>query len=625
MSIGYAGVNDAFVPETFTIVESLVANIAGGDPKFQFVPTYEEQNQDTEVLSNLIDYYWEQNRMGIKGQQWVRDSIIYGNGILHVTWDPVRKIPRVDNVPLRDFFVDPAATRVENARYIGFRYLADKENLRAQKVLDPETGQLVPKYKNLDQIEDSSKPTNGEPLDKQKKEMLLGSTLGSQNTRQVEVVLIYYMDTNMVCEIANRNTVIREEPTPFQAPAKVVPMQVQVNGQMQQVAKEIEPIKAFAPFAILRNYVDSSLFFGRGDVETIIPRQETLNDVENMDLDNVSYYTNVMWQIDPQYADMVPEIESIPGAVYPIPKGALSVIERPIMNQNLSEKKAEIKAEMRAATAADEVVQGVSQSQGRITATEISSTMNQAKTRFSTKITNLESEGYAQLASIMFKLSQIFVDQPTAIRIAGPDGVTFKDYDPYDYYGWYEPHVKLKSTVQAMDLEQGQKLNQMYQMILGNQWVNQAEALRFILTKLGADNEEVNRLLHNPTPAPLRPKVDVRLSGQLNPLQMQDLASDEGFGGETTANAMLATGTPLPSNNSPAGDGGTYFGPIDSDTSLAMMEYDQKQQSPFPQLNPKGEALPGDNPDMLAGLPPAGTPGPNAPIMPGKMAPEALK
>jgi len=558
--------------------------------------------------------------MGIKAQQWVRDSLIYGNGILHITWDSKKKIPVVQNVPLRDFFVDPAATTVENARYIGFRYLADKEALRSQMVVDPKTGEMVPKYKNLDQLEDTSKPTNGEPLDKQKKEQLLGSTLGSQNTRQVEVILMYYMDTKKVCEIANRGTIIREVDTPFQAPAQTVTVQVEVNGAPQPVKKDIEAIEPFAPFAILRNYVDSSLFFARGEVEVIKARQETLNDVENMDLDNVAYYNNVMWQIDPQYADLVPEIESIPGAVYPIPKNALTVIERPVMNQDLDRKKAEIKSEMRAATAADEVVQGVSQSVGRVTATEVSSTLSQAQQRFTTKVTNLESEGYAQLGAIMFKMSQIFVDQPTAIRIAGPDGVTFKDYDPYDYYGWYEPHVKLKSTVQKLDLEQGQKLNQMYQMILGNQWINQAEALRFILTKLGADQEEVNRLLHNPTPAPLRPKVDVRLSGELNPLQTQDITSQEGFGGEQTATAMEQMGMPLPSNQDQTS---SFMGPTDADTSLAMAKSDQQQQQPFPQLNPAGAALPGDNPDMLAGLPPAGTPGQNKPaaqqMLPGKM------
>lgn len=78
-----------------------------------------------------------------------------------------------------------------------------------------------------------------------------------------------------------------------------------------------------------------------------------------------------------------------------------------------------IKEEMRRATAADEVIQGVSQDKGRITATEIQAQMNQASRRFSTKLTNLEDEGYAQLGRIIFKMVQIFVDQKIAVRMAG--------------------------------------------------------------------------------------------------------------------------------------------------------------------------------------------------------------
>lgn len=550
VNIGYAGVNDAFIPETFTIVESLVSNIAGGDPRFQFTPTNEEQAQDTEVLTSMIDYYWNYNHMGVKCQQWVRDMLIYGNGILHVTWDAVHKVPVVQNVPLRDFFIDPAATTLENARFAGFRYLADKESLKKMKVLDPKTGEMVPKYdlSKLNDLEDTGRI--GEPLDKQKKEQLTGSTLGSQNTRQVEVILMYYRDTKKIVEIANRSTVIREVDSPFQMPAKTQEVTIEVNGMPQKTMKTIDPIDIFLPFAVLRDYVDGSLFYARGEVEVIMPRQETLNDVENMDLDNTSYYTNVMWQIDPQYADMIPEIESIPGAVYPIPKGALSVIERPVMNQDLDMKKSEIKSEMRAATAADEVIQGISQSKGRVTATEVNSQLSQSQTRFSTKLANLESEGYAELGSIMFKMTQLFVDQKTAIRIAGPDGTSFKDYDPYEYSGYFEPTVKLRSTVERLDLEQGQKLNQMYQLLLGNQWVNQGEALRFILTKLGAYQEDINRMLQNPTPAPLRPKVDVKLMGDMNPLQVQDLTSMEGFGGEQSAQAMQQHGMPMPMDHS---------------------------------------------------------------------------
>lgn len=493
VKIGYNSIADSFVPETRTIVESLVANIAGGSPRFEYIPTTEEQDADTEVLTELMNYYWDCNHMGTKAQSWVRDSILYGTGVLHVTWDATKNIPVIDNVPLRDFIVDPTATSLENARYAGFRYLADREVLKKMQVIDPETGDLVPKYKNLDNVDTEAKATSAD-MDKQKKEQLVGSTLGV-NDRQLEVVLIYYMDTGKVVEIANRCQVIREVDTPFQQKERTRKVEVMMSGVPSMTNKKLDKIDPFLPFAILRNTIDSSLFYGTGDVEVIMARQEVLNDVENLDLDNLHFMNNVMWRIDPAYEDLAAEIESTPGIVIPIPRNALETIEKPQITNDLDEKKMEIKEEMRRATAADEVMQGSISQGGRTTATEISAVTTQAQARFKTKVTNLESEGFAQLGSVMFKVSQICLDQKTVVRIVGPEGVSFKDFDPYEFTGYYEPHVRLQSTIKDQKIEQGQKLNQMYQVILNNPVVNQTEAVRFIMKTLGAEDEEIKRML----------------------------------------------------------------------------------------------------------------------------------
>ena len=78
---GYSGVADDFVPETFSIVESLKASIAGTKPKFKYMPLTEEQKQDTTTLNALVDFYWSQNNMTEKLLNWVGDMIVYGNGI----------------------------------------------------------------------------------------------------------------------------------------------------------------------------------------------------------------------------------------------------------------------------------------------------------------------------------------------------------------------------------------------------------------------------------------------------------------------------------------------------------------------------------------------------------------
>lgn len=507
VKIGYNSIADAFVPETRTIVESLVANIAGAQPKFEYVPTNEEQERDTKVLSELIAYYWDANHMGTKSQSWVRDAILYGTGVLHVSWDAERNMPRIDNVPLRDFFVDPSATSLEDARYVGFRYLANKDDLDEAEVIDPETGELVRKYRNLQFVDAPTREDSSpDEMDKEKKEMNLGSQSGKDKDNQVEVILMYYItpSTAKVVEIANRRTVIRSVDTPYQQDERQQDVEVVGPEGPTKAKKTIDKILPFYPFAILRNVIDSSLFFGTGDVEVILDRQETLNDVENLDLDNLHYMNNVMWRIDPAYEDMAGEIESTPGIVIPIPRFGLEPIPKPIITGDLDAKKAEIKDEMRKATAADEIMQG-SQSSSRTTATEIQQVATQSNQRFQSKITNLESEGYAQLASVLFKVSQIMVDQKTVVRIVGPEGVAFKDFDPNEFSGFYEPHVKLDSTIKLAKQERGLKDNQLYQLILNNPVVNQQEAIRMIAKSLDASDEDINRLLTLPPPPPAPP------------------------------------------------------------------------------------------------------------------------
>ena len=103
---GYDGISDDFVPETFTIIESVKANIAGGKPKWTFVPMREEQTQDTTLLNQLMDFYWDQTE-GQKTLNWVQDMLLYETAIM-VSWED--EMPRISNIALPDFFVDPTAT-----------------------------------------------------------------------------------------------------------------------------------------------------------------------------------------------------------------------------------------------------------------------------------------------------------------------------------------------------------------------------------------------------------------------------------------------------------------------------------------------------------------------------------
>lgn len=506
--------------EPHTIIETLVSSIAGGLPKFHFIPTNEEQSRDTKVLNGILDYYMGYNDMNIKNQIWVRDMLLYGTGILHVAWRDGKVF--IENIALRDFFVDPTSTDFVKtqspARYAGYEYLITKTQLQNTMIYSAEQDKMVPKYTNLDKIGNTPQ-YNGDvsTMDKKFKDLFFGSTLDNAEHDQVHVILLYDLDSGKIVEIGNQKEFIYYADSHLQRDEKTRTKSINVDGEMVESVETLQEIDPFLPFAALRDYIDSSLFYGEGEMAVMMGDAELLSDYESMDADNNAYQNTPMYQIDPQFADMASEIETIPGAVYPIPKGALSPIERPQLGQDLELKKNAIAERMRRGTAADEAVQGVSQQQGRITATEVSTQIQQAQGRFSTKITNLGYGGYAQLGSIIFKMVQIFATQNTVIRLVGKDGVEFKNFDPWEFNGEYEAQVSLDSDIKRQQMEVGQKNAQIFQIIENAPIFDPIEKYRFILKQIDPTftDDQFNEMLNK---QPAQPGADTKDYAQLDKL-----------------------------------------------------------------------------------------------------------
>jgi len=506
-SRGYEGVADDFIPEVFSIVEALKANISGTKPKFKYLPLKESQENDTEVLNSLVDFYWSCNNMTEKVLNWVGDMIIYGNGIFMVSWEKDK--PLIQHIPLSDFFVDPTATHINKpeepgyARFAGYRFLTSIDELKAATKVDVKTGEVVPVYKNLDNLTINDSSDN---LDKDRKEQYIGTTLGKDASKDQVEVIVYFTQFKKVM-IANRDTIILDEQNPYHKPAETITKKIMLDGTVIESKIKVPEIKGFLPFAILRNYVDSNLFFARGDVEVVLPTQEALNDTSSQKRDNLAYALNNMWQIDPRFKHLAPSVTSAPGMVLPIPKGALTPLDKQDISPAADTEIMRLTQIMRTATAADAAVQGVSQKFSRTTATEVQAQLNQASMRFTTKVQNLEDEGFAQLARIIYKMIQIFVDQPMAVRIIGNEGVQWKDYKPGVYYGEYEPRVVLESTANAENAALAQSMQIAAQFSMNNPLVNQQAFIRKMYETLfpNMSKDDIDEMLTPPMPPVMGP------------------------------------------------------------------------------------------------------------------------
>jgi len=481
---GYDGISDVFVPMTFSTIETMVSALAGGKPTFDFLPPQEKANQDTDILNALLDYYWDKDQWDIKVQSFIRSMLIYGTAVAYIQWDMDH--PIFINVPLRDFFFDPNAINIENASkdfYCGRRYLTTKAELESFEVVDndPESktyGELVKKYKNLDQIVQNGGSGKSDETDKQKKDLFYGSTAPDPEHTQVEV--IEYWTEDKVCSVANRSVLIEDAENPYL-----------VQGR----AMGNENAKGIIPFVIQRDYLDESLFLGKGEVDAIADLQEWLNDLTNQNNDAITFTLNPMWNINPDKQDMKEQIQSIPGAVFPLSPGDLMPIAMPQIPNDAFNERLNIKNEIRETTAVDQVAKGVSNDQ-QATATEINSQIANAGQRLSMKSTQLENEGFHRLARIIFEMVKLYVNEPMLVRVMGRDGVNWQEFYPDEFLGEYEPKVQLESTVNAQKRSDASMNKELFAAFLNDPLVNQKEIRKMVLRKaFELDADEVDALL----------------------------------------------------------------------------------------------------------------------------------
>lgn len=611
----YEGNSDGFVPETFTIIQAIKAHVVGPDMKLKFMPTRVDQKGDISTLNALFDFAWYQDKTDGKVDMTVSDTLVTGNGYLfqYIGED---KLPKNKYVPVKDCFFDPDASSYDDMRFCGYRYLTKLSDLKDETITnanydstDPASAIRVSRYKNLSDITPGFKDPNDKTAKALREEMMGGSTTNSED----DVECIVYFDKKKLIRIANRSVVIEEDDTPFQRPAKTMQS---VDDQGNRASFELPEIKPFLPFAPFRDYKDGALFYAKGEVEYITELQERLNDTQNQKTDNLSFILNRMWTLDPAYASKIDEIQSVPGAVFTIPPGALEQVPTQPIGADADNEIFRIKDEMRRLTAADELVQGAQQSQGgSITATEVNAVLGQAGTRFTLKLQEFENEGFRILANNMFKLMQIAIDHEMAVRVMGPNGVEWKTYNPGEFLGDYDIKVELKANYTRKREEEKQNAMQFFLLASKLPFVNQQLLFETTATTLfDVDEQEVKALVQPFQPFIPKPQVKISLKGDVDPITADQIASP----------ALPPEPHPMPGmpGQPPLLSGGPGdMQPISNTEHVAQYTIPPVQQNP--QGTPAGPMLPphaspplGQGNDMSQGTSPAGTDPSNIPGFP---------
>ena len=475
--VGYNGISDTFVPMSYSLVETMVSATSGDKPMVEYMATKIEQETNTEVLNALFSYYWDLDQWTPKLIQHNRGLFKSGTSVLRAYWNIDH--PCLDIIPLRDFFCDPNAVffNQNNARFMGHRFMASKDELTKDRVVDPKTGELVPKYKNLEKL---SNFNSGDNTDKEEKDTDNGSAITERkDDDQVEVIC--HETKDKIIYVGNRQEVIYEHTNYFKERQQFLGIQ-NPTGMFSYI------VDAFAP--------DESQLYGKSVIEPIAKHQELLNDLTNQNIDAVSWSIDPEMELDPMYSSYLDKMKSATGNVYPFKPGSYKAVTKPMLPTNVFNERSNIKNEIREATAIDEIIKGVGAGGSDTTATEIKAQVSSSGRRFGLIVSMLENGGYYRLAKLVFQMVQMYVTQPVMFRVVGDKGINWKQYDPEMFKGDYEPRIKLKSTLEYEKRYKMRDLKELYTAMLGSPYIDQATLTRMIVQKgFDMDASEVQSLV----------------------------------------------------------------------------------------------------------------------------------
>lgn len=604
VNIGYDGFTDTFIPETYTEVQGIKAHLINGNLEVEFLPTHPDQIGDVSLKQDLFNYAWYRDLMDQKLDQTITEYLVTGNCYIW-SYPDANGMPCQTVVSAKDCFFDPMIKNYQDLNewgYGGYRWITTIEALKEENVANPNyddsqpesdtNSQTQPRFKNLNQVGQFNSE-DGDETAKEEREEMLGDSVLADKEGQVECIRYFDSLDKKMITVANRSVTIEDVDTPFQRKKKTVQS---VDDQGNPVSFEMPEVKPFIPVAPFRNLIDPNLWYARGDVEIIGPSQERLNDTQAQKTDNLTFQQNRMWALDPNFAQKLDEIQSVPGAVFTIPPGALEQIPTQPIGPDADNEIARIKSEMQAASGSNEAISGTLQTSGRQSAYQINQNLVALGARFQVKIKNLQGEAMRILVDNMDKIMQIFIDKEIPIRTMGANGSQFAMYNPGLYLGDWDMQVKLGAVADSVKETERQQMMQYYLLASKQPFVN-PQAL--FVTSMPQIFPDVNKraaasliMPQQPTPPP--------------PTAAAALASTIQFGVDLYPDEQAEVLTELAIQPSPLRTDQTGINPSQPEPS--------KITANLQALNPANGATPGGNPAFeqagvqTAGSPPVGAP-----------------
>ena len=506
-------------------INIITASVVSRDPLFMAIPYAggEEAELSADVANAVINYFWRRLRVTRELRDTTSDAIKLGSGFLKVGWTHVEdeeelseldrkeqaldeyerrrlssiledkefndsidsvmsKVPNssmrviksepfVEYVSPYDVFVPSNARRMDDIRWICHRITLPVDEVLANPEFDVSESTVVRDGQTLN------------PADEYQAEW----------RRQAEDAAGYYasaeaLDTATLWEFYDMRT------------RKLTVFQMESPKPLWE--GDLPWSHRYSPFVHVRNYTSTGNdFWGFGDIENIANLQHMLNEFVTEQLENARRSgQKYLVRADALSEELEAALESSESDVVApveVPNGEpLDQVIVPVFRQALSgdvyAAKQQIQEYMREVLGINDFQAG-GIGADRMSATAAAVVEGVATLRAQDKIASIE-DGAAHVGNLILLLCQEYLDEPTAIRVAGSKGASWPEITKADIYGEFNVAVEggsLKAINPATKEQQGLRTIQQVLPVLAQLGYDPTPALRSALRDLGYNPDDI--------------------------------------------------------------------------------------------------------------------------------------
>ncbi|MGA1753255.1 MAG: portal protein [Pontimonas sp.] len=503
----------------------IMASVVSRDPLFMSIPYKggEDAEKAAAISDAVINYFWRRLRVTRELRDATADAVKLGSGFLKVGWNHlenemeldgmerreramdmyqqerlkaimeerefegnielmersvpssemrvIKSEPFVEYVSPYDLFVPSNARRMEDARWVCHRVTLPVDEVLSNPEFDVSESDIIRDGMTIN------------PADEYQAEW----------RRQAEDAKGIYasseaLDTATLWEFYDMRT------------RKLTVFQLEASEPLWE--GDLPWSHRYPPFVHIRNFTSAGHdFWGFGDLENIANLQNMLNEMFEEQIENArrsgqkylvrsdALTDDLMAALESSESDVVAPVE--------VPNGEpLDQIIVPVFRQALAgdvyAAKDQLQNYMREVLGINDFQAG-GVGANRMSATAAAVVEGVATLRAQDKIQSIE-DGAAHVGNLILLLCQEYLDEPTAIRIAGEDGVSWPQVSKNDLYGEFLVSVEggsMKAINPATREQQGLRtLTQVVPMLAQMQY-DPTPALRMALRDLGYNPDDI--------------------------------------------------------------------------------------------------------------------------------------